>query len=199
MRWWMGMWLAVAAVGAAPSVASAGELVEMTDRLGETVLPEAEAVRQLLAAIRAAVADGSLVLPAGVADKLVAQEAAWNEARDLAMAREYGAAFKIARKVRPELRATARQVFETKAPSPVTDALRGYVEVIGPRIHAIELQIENFPLTNDGRMYQQLGAAHWEEAVKAAKKKRWDEAFRVLMEGLGEMDATILECYPPSR
>ena len=199
MRWWMGMWLAVAAVVGAPSVASAGELVEMTDRLGETVLPEAEAVRQLLAAIRTAVADGSLVLPAGVAEKLAAQEPAWAEARELAMAREFGAAFKIARKARPELRATARQVFETKAPSTVTDALRAYVEIIGPRVRAIELQIENFPLTTDGRMYQQLGAAHWEEAVKAAKKKRWDEAFRVLMEGLGELDSTILECYPPSR
>jgi len=193
------MWLAVAAVAGAPSVASAGELVEMTDRLGETTLPEAEAVRQLLAAIRAAVADGSLVLPAGAAEKLAAQEPAWAEARELAMAREFGAAFKIARKARPELRATARQVFETKAPSTVTDALRAYVEIIGPRVRAIELQIENFPLTTDGRMYQQLGAAHWEEAVKAAKKKRWDEAFRVLMEGLGELDSTILECYPPSR
>lgn len=199
MRWWMGMWLAVAAVASAPSVASAGELVEMTDRLGETSLPEAEAARQLLASIRTAVADGSLVLPAGVADKLAAQEAAWGEARDLAMAREYGAALKIARKVRPELRSTARPVFEAKAPSTVTDALRAYVEIVGPRVRAIELQIENFPLTNDGRMFQQLGAAHWEEAVKAAKKKRWDEAFRVLMEGLGELDATILECYPPSR
>jgi hypothetical protein len=78
-------------------------------------------------------------------------------------------------------------------------ALRAWVEAIGPRVDAMTRQIEEYPLTLEGRESFHVGSALWADARKAAKKKQWDRAFRLLMDALVEMDRVVYEAYPTSR
>lgn len=199
MRWWMVLWAALAAV-VVPSVeAAAADLVEETDRLGENILVEAEAILALASAIRAEVDGGRITLSAEAEASWASGASQWAQIRELARGKQYGPAYKVARQARAGIRMAFRESFTGKPSSTVTDALRAYVEAIGPRAAALTLQIENYPLTQVGRESYHVGTAMWKDAATAAKKKQWDTAFRFLADALAEMDKVIYEAYPTAR
>lgn len=194
---WM-VWALLAA--GAPEIALAQTtLVEMNDRVGDSIVAESEAARALIAAVKAELSAGTLTLSPEPAETFARAAASWEEVRRLALEREFGPAYKLARKARPDLRVALYDGLGKKPPQAVADAIKAYIEVTEPRLRAIQLQIENYPLTDDGRMNQLLGEAHWAEAQKAAKKKDWSLAFRLVMEAMGELDLALIECYPAAR
>lgn len=198
----MKVWLICCALAVGllhPAPAAAQELIEDVDRLGETMLSEAEALRALAAAIDAEVAAGRLTLSAEAAAAWPEGRKGWEQIRNLALQGEYGPSYKAARELRPVLRRAFREAFDGKPSSTVTDALRAWVEAIGPRVTAMTHQIEEFPLTLEARESFHVGSALWADARKAAKKKQWDQAFRLLMDALVEMDRVVYEAYPKSR
>lgn len=198
MKPWL-LWGALALGAGVATPAVAAELIEDVDRLGETMLTEAEALRALAAAIDAEVASGQLTLSADAAAAWPDGRKGWEQVRNLALQGEYGPAYKAARELRPVLRRAFREAFDGKPSSTVTDALRAWVEAIGPRVTAMTHQIEEFPLTLEARESFHVGSALWADARKAAKKKQWDQAFRLLMDALVEMDRVVYEAYPKSR
>lgn len=200
-----GAWWALALVlgASAPQVAAAqaaGANIEDTDRLGENVLAEAEAMRVLAEAIDAEVQAGTLKLSAEAAAAWPEGRLGWEKVRHQALEGNYGGAYKAARAVRPLLRKAFREAFEGNRPAPgVTDALKAYIAAIGPRADALTRQIENYPLTLEGRESYHVGIALLTDARLSAKKKRWDFAFRQLIDALIEMDKVIYEAYPKAR
>ncbi len=198
MKGWL-VWGALALGTVSATDAVAAELIEDVDRLGETVMTEAEALRALAAAIDAEVAEGRLTLSADAEAAWPDGRRSWEQVRNLALQGEYGPAYKAARELRPVLRRAFREAFDGKPSSTVTDALRAWVEAIGPRVDAMTRQIEEYPLTLEGRESFHVGSALWADARKAAKKKQWDRAFRLLMDALVEMDRVVYEAYPTSR
>jgi hypothetical protein len=198
MKGWL-VWGALALGTLSATDAVAAELIEDVDRLGETVMTEAEALRALAAAIDAEVAEGRLTLSADAAAAWPDGRRSWEQVRNLALQGAYGPAYKAARDLRPVLRRAFREAFDGKPSSTVTDALRAWIEAIGPRVDAMTRQIEEYPLTLEARESFHVGSALWADARKAAKKKQWDRAFRLLMDALVEMDRVVYEAYPTSR
>ncbi|HMV65793.1 MAG TPA: hypothetical protein PKA64_02995 [Myxococcota bacterium] len=193
-------WLLLGLLAGVPEIAVAQTtLVEQTDRLGENAVAEAEAARVLISAVQDAILAGALQMPTEAGEQFARAAEQWKEVRRLALERDFGGAYRLARRARPDLRTSLYEALGGKPPVAVTDAVRAYIDVTGPRLQAIERQIVNYPLSDDGRMNQHLGEAHWAEALKASKKKDWSLAFRLLMEALGELDLTLVECYPAAR
>jgi hypothetical protein len=194
--WFLSMFLAAPIT----SVAAGPALVELTDRLGDTAGAEAEGALKLIAAVRAAVGAGAVTLDAEATAQLERAQQAWEEARRLAAGREFGPAFKLERKeARPALRGAVRGMLGGTVPPEVGEAVTAYLESTRDRLAAIDAQIVNYPLTLDAQESHLIGKARWEAAAKSAKKKKWDEAFRLLFDSLTELDKAMLECYPTSR
>lgn len=190
-------WL-VGAIGVG-SQAVAAEVAEATDHLGENIRAEAEAIKNLAAVLKREVDAGTLTLTEDAKGKWSKGSTLWEEIRELGKAGEYGPAYKKAQEARRLMRDALREAFTGKPSKAVGDALRVYVEAVGPRVAAVKNQMKNYKTTSEAKESFVVAEALWEDAKKAAKKKRWDEAFRVLVDCLGELDKVMYEVYPSSR
>ncbi len=182
-----------------PSSASAQEVAEGVDRVGMNIRAEAEAIRHLAATIRREVEAGRVQLTEEAEDNWKRGKLIWDDIGALAKEDKYGAAYKRARDARSLMRKSFREAFTGKPSSAVTDALRAYVDAIKPRVSAVENQLENYEVTLEGRESFLVSKALWADAAKSAKKKKWDTAFRQLVDTLIELDKVIYEVYPTSR
>jgi hemoglobin-like flavoprotein len=195
--------LLVALLGAAPVLlatpAMAEDIAENHDAVGENIRAEAEAIKRLAATVKREVDDGKLELTGEALSTWDQGAALWEEITALGKAKEYGPAYKKAREARNLMRKAFREAFTGKPSAAVGDALRAYVEAVKPRVRAVEKQMENYTVTMEARESFLVAKASWDDAAKAAKKKRWDEAYRQLSDCLSELDKVIYEVYPKSR
>lgn len=182
-----------------PAVALAEDIAEERDDVGENIRAEAEAIRGLAAAVKRDVEAGGLVLTEEAQGTWAAGKALWDEITELGKAEAYGPAYKRAREARQLLRQAFREAFVGKPSADVGDALRAYVDAVKPRVAAVERQMENYKGTLEARESFLVAKALWGDASKSAKKKKWDTAFRQLMDCLTELDKVIYEVYPKSR
>ncbi len=179
--------------------AVAGELVEDKDAVGENIVAEADALRELATAVRLEVDSGALTLSPEAAGKWAEGKAAWDEIAEIGRAGRYGDAYRAARRARGLVREAFRASFTDSPSAKVVAALLAYEEAVRPRVDALENQMKHFTPTEAAREAWQVGRALQKDAAKSWKKKQYDTAFRQLTDGLNEFDKVVYEVYPAAR
>lgn len=189
------------AVSPAPAQAAGVDYVDPADNdpMGKSVIPEIEALGALIAAVRSEVADGLIELTPEAMHGWERGRAGWESMRELSVAHQYGAALKEARSTRTALRLGLRDAMRHKPSPQLRTAFKAWVDAIGVRVKAVKDSHNNFEVDNATRTSYNLFLALHADAVKAAKKKKYDEAFRTLDEAIREGDRVLLQFYPPCR
>jgi hypothetical protein len=169
------------------------------DRLGETILAEAEAIRHLFEVLQASLDSGEVQLRETARRELPKTRKTWAAVREMALRADYGPAFKEARKGRGGMVTVLHELLDDDPSSALTDAVKAYALAVKPRVAAMDNQVSNYELTLKGRESYFIGKAMFKDAAKSIKRKRWEVGFREMMGALVEYDVTIYECYPTSR